>query len=424
MRYVVAKERSPTDVVLQMPTYQYRAYGLNGEFAQGDIEAANAGLAGDLLWARGLTPFELHTTQSQSDQRWWQRELFSDKGGQSGKDVAAFTRELATLCEADVPLDDALRIVHDQASSPRVRSLVAGLRTEVLNGTMLSDAMKKKPEAFPVDFVNMVRAGEIGGTLGTVLLELAELLERRIEVRARIQSALIYPCMLVVLSIVTLVIIVGVLIPSIAPIFAETGRSAPIAVRFLLAVHAHWAEVLAVTSAAALAALGIGKFALRRPDVRVGFDRRKLKLPVLGTFLLEVETARFTRTLGTMLKAGVPIIQAVASARDVVGNRQVTADLDRALEVVQQGTALHRALCETSLPGIAQQMIAIGEEAGKLDRMLVRVAAMLEQRTQRAIERFMAALSPALTVVIAVAVGALVMPVMNTILSINELALR
>jgi general secretion pathway protein F len=231
--------------------------------------------------------------------------------------------------------------------------------------------------------------------------------------------------MLVMLSLGTLAIIIGGLIPAIAPIFSQSGKPVPATIQFMLALQERWFEIAAGATLVALATLGIGSVAARKPDVRQALDRFKLRVPVLGTFLLQQEAARFARTLGTMLKAGVPLIQATKSACSVIGNRHIAAGMDRAIEAVHQGVALHRALrTETVLPANALQMIAVGEEAGKLDRMLTRVAIMLERQIQSSIDRFMSALTPVLTVGIALIVGALIMPVMNAVLSMSDLAAR
>jgi general secretion pathway protein F len=406
-----------------MPTFHYRAYGPTGNFSEGDIEAPTAEAANDVLWTRGLTSFQLRLAR-ESHRKGWQREIFS---GDSAKraEIAVFTRDFATLDAAEIPLDDMLRILQDQTSSPRIRLLVESLLADVLSGAMLSDAMAKQPKVFPSDYVSMVRAGELAGAVGQVFRELAELLERRMEIRSRIQSALIYPCILIGLSLVALMVIVAGLIPSIAPIFAESNHPMPTTIRVFLTVQAHWLDIVIAIVALTLAAVWGIAHALRIPRIRVAFDRGTLKLPGIGNFMLKQETARFAGTLGTMLKAGVPLVQAITSARGVISNRHLAATLDRAIESIHQGAALHRALRnETGLPAIALQMIAIGEESGKLDRMLIRVAGMFEQQIQRNIERFMSALTPALTVTIAAAVGALILPVMNAVLSINELAAR
>jgi general secretion pathway protein F len=406
-----------------MATFRYSAYGSNGDLAEGTLDAATADAASDMLWSQGLTPIKMQAADG-SGTKWWNREITLATGHQRA-DLLAFTREFATLNAAEIPLDDALRILREQASSPRLRTLVDGILAEILNGLPLSEAMQKQGKVFPTEYVAVVRAGEIGGTLSDVLLELAELLERRAEIRGKIQSALIYPSMLVLLSLGTLAIIIGGLIPSIAPIFGQTGKPMPTSIQLMLALQEHWFAILAAGLLIVLvsaAALGV---AVRDPKRQRVLDRAKLRMPIVGNFLLRQEAARFARTLGTMLKAGVPLVQAAKSASSVIGNRHIAAGMEQAIEEVQQGAALHRALRkEAVLPAVALQMISVGEESGKLDRMLLRVAVMLEQQIQAGIDRFMSALTPVLTVSIALLVGILIMPVMNAVLSINDMAGR
>jgi general secretion pathway protein F len=265
----------------------------------------------------------------------------------------------------------------------------------------------------------------VGGTLAQVLEEMADLLERRLEIRNRVRSALVYPAILVVFAIVTVSLIVAVLVPGIAPIFAEGGRAMPGAIAFVLAVQAHFTEIAASLLVVAAMAASALVAALRRPQLRLAIDRLKLRPPLFGAFILERETARFARSLGTLLRAGVPLLQASISARAVIANRHLGAGVDRALEAVREGSSLHRALeRHAELPAVGLRMISVGEEAGKLDRMLLRMAAMFEQQTQRAMDRFMTILTPTLTLTIAFLVGSLILTVRNAILSINELAYR
>jgi general secretion pathway protein F len=406
-----------------MPTYCYHAYGIDGDFAEGRVDAASSDAATEALWSQGLTPFKIYSV-TESGTKWWNREIFAGTGAQRAN-LLAFTREFAMLNAAEIPLDDALRILREQASLPALRGLVDELLVEVLNGTPLSDAMQKQAKIFPADYIAVVRAGEIGGTLDGVLVDLAELLERRAEIHARIQSALIYPCMLVALSLGTLAIIIGGLIPSIAPIFSQSDKPMPTTIQFMLSLHENWLEVVLGVVSIALAMWGALSVATRKPEVRLALDRGKLRVPVFGAYLIQQDAARFARTLGTMLKAGVPLTQAAKSACSIVSNRHIAAGIERAIEAIHQGVALHRALRKDAvLPAIALQMISVGEEAGKLDRMLTRVATMLERQTQRSVDRFMSALTPALTVGIAVMVGALIMPVMNVVLSLNDVVSR
>jgi general secretion pathway protein F len=404
-----------------MPTFRYRAYGAQGNLAEGSIDATSQDAATDALWLQGLTAFQLRTADG-SATSWWRRELFAGQGFRPA-DLASFTREFATLASAEIPLDDALRIATDQATSPKVRAVVSSLLADVMNGATLSDAMQKHGRIFPGDYLSLVRAGEVGGHMGQVFEELADLLERRMEVRAKIHSSLIYPTVLVVLALASLGIIVGGLVPSIAPIFVGSGKPMPSGIAFLIGLNAVWPEILMATVLVVAVAVVAGIMAFRRPELRLAFDRLQLKTPLVGTFVLQQETARFARTLGTLLKAGVPLIHAATSAGALIGNRHVAAGVRAAIDSVREGAALHRALQSSApLPPIAVRMISIGEEAGKLDRMLIRLAVTFEKQAQRTIDRFMTMLTPLLTVVIAVLVGGLIITVMNAILSINDLA--
>jgi general secretion pathway protein F len=406
-----------------MATYNYRAYGPQGEYFEGSIEAANSELARDMLWSQGRTPFRIHAA-TQGDAKWWQRELFSGSPFK-GKDLVAFTREFATLAAAEMPLDDTLRILRDQATSPPVRMLVDTLLADVLNGSTLSDAMQRHAQIFASDYTSVIRAGEIGGRVGEVVAELADLLERRMEIRARIQSAFVYPSILIALSFGSLAIIIGGLVPSIAPMLAGSGKPLPPVVAFLLAIHSRWPDVLLGATAVIAGLLAARAIALRQRACQVGLDRLKLRLPVFGALILQQQTARFTRTLGTMLRAGVPLLQAATSARAVLTNRQMSTTMEAVVESVGRGVALNHALAtEGAFSSVAVRMISVGEEAGKLDRMLLRVAVMLEQQSQRTIERLMTVLTPALTVAISLLVGLLILPVMNAVLSINDIAFR
>lgn len=406
-----------------MAKFRYRACALDGSLAEGAIDAGSMEAAKDALWSQGLTPFQMRA-ESEAGTKWWQREI-SIGARSKATDLAAFTRELATLYAADIPLDDALRILCDQASSANLRALVASLRPDVLNGMMLSDAMEKRSVIFPADFVAAVRAGEVGGTVNQVFMELADLLERRLEIQTRIRSALIYPCILIALSLVTFAIIVGGLIPSIAPIFAANGKAVPFAIQLMLSIHARWVETIVALVLLPSAMVALWSIIGRKAPVRLTIDRYKTKVPVIGPFLLQQEAARFARTFGTMLRAGVPLSQAAKSGCAVIRNRYVAAGVNSAIDAVHQGVALHLALQnETAFPSVALQMISVGEEAGKLEHMVMRVAITLERQIQTSIDRFMAALTPALTVSIAVMIGALVLPLMNAVLSINDLAGR
>lgn len=392
--------------------------------SEGNIDAPTAFAASSDLWDRGLTAFSI-TSKSPAGTSWWHRDLFRSGSSTRPDDLAAFTRELATLNAADIPLDDTLRVLAEQATSRQMKELSAELLQDVLSGNHLSEAMQKRPQVFSSEYISAVRAGETGGTLGQVLTNLASLLERRSEVRAKIRSALTYPILLMGLSLISVGIVVGGLIPSIAPIFAENGRSMPWAIGVVLGAQAYWQEILFALAIGLLSLAGVAAAISRSPERRLRRDRAMLRLPVYGPFLLRLETARFSRTLGTLLQAGVPLLQATISAREVLQNGQIGAGIDQVIDALREGRALHRALDDhTNIPSVALRIIAIGEESGKLERMLMRLAEMFEQQTQHTIDRFMSLLTPSITIGIAVIIGGLIVTVINAILSINDIALR
>jgi len=406
-----------------MPRFQYRAYDGRGLLALGHVNAASRDAADETLWTQGLTAFDLRLLDDER-KRWWQRELFA-RVGKSRADLTDFTREFATLVGAELPLDDCLRILSDQATSSAMRTLAAGLRQDILDGTTLSNGLQKRSQIFSDEYVSIVRAGELGGALASAFQELATLLERRQEVRSKIQSALIYPGILLGLTVISLAVIMGVLIPSLAPVFAQAGKPLPATLQFLISAQSRWLDILIALSATA-GAMGCAlPIAFRKHHVRVFADRSKLKVPVTGRLLLQKETAQFARTLGTLLRAGVPLLSAATTAVGTLGNSYLATGMQRAIRRVGEGSSLNHGLhTENILPPLAERMIAVGEEAGKLDQTLLTLALVFEKQTQRTIDRLMTLLTPVLTVAIAILVGSLILAIMNAILSVNELAVQ
>lgn len=405
-------------------TYHYIAYTRAGALAEGRLQATSLDDAIEMLWERGLTPFETREDAAPASDRWFQRELLTPRKP-SRRDVAYFTREFATLARSDIPLDDALRIVSEQSGTTRMRPVIESLLETVLDGAHLSDAMARHPEAFQGDYVNMVRAGEASGDMARVFGELADLLERRLELAGRLTSALVYPSVLIVMALASITIVMGVLVPNLAPIFAESGRSMPVMVALVVRVREAWPLILTAGAVTGIVALAIVATILRSNHLRRATDRILLSLPLAGTLSAEQNFARFSRTLGSLLRTGVPMLPALASARSAVRNRHIGSGLQASLETVRDGQSLGRALSgRPGIPRVALRMITVGEETGKLDEMLLRTANVLEQQSQRRIERLMTLLTPALTVAIAVLVGGLILTVMNAIFSVNEVVLQ
>jgi general secretion pathway protein F len=405
-----------------MPTFRCRSYSSAGDLIEEEITAEAKQDAEEALWRRGLTPFDIKEVGGAKSAftSFSIRRRLPDLA-----ELASFTREFATLEQADIPLDHALRILSAQSASPRLRELAEEILGRVVNGAALSDALSKRPDIFTSEYINVVRAGETIGDVGQALNDLADMLERRVELRGRITSALVYPVMLIVLAIVSTSIVLATLVPAIAPIFTDNNRPLPSGLQFILDAEANWRSIAAGLALVGLGLFGLWRAAKERPEWMEAIDRVFLRIPFVGPLSAQYETARFAHTLGSLLKAGVPLLPALECGRSALSNRRLGAQLDTAIESVRGGASLSSAVGRIEeLPRVAPQMISIGEETGKLDAMLLRVAAMYEKKTQRSIERVMSLVTPMLTIFIAIVIGGLITTVMDAVLGINELATK
>jgi general secretion pathway protein F len=408
-----------------MPRFSYTAYDDRGARAAGVIEAETREAAVEALFRQGRYPLDLVEGGRIAAPRWWEREIALSRGS-LGRGMALLTRELATLVKADLPVDEALRIAHVQPLMPaRVRQTIARVLGRVLEGASLSEAFQAEGRAFPDYYVHVVGAGEAAGTLGQTLDELAGFLERSAEFRARVGAALLYPAMLTVAAVAAIAVIMTVLIPTIAPLFTDAGVEPPFIIGFLLglqdALASHW---LLALSAMTLAGIGVLLLS-RNTRWRLWRDRLLLRLPLAAGLVENGQTAIMTRTLATLIRNGVPMLQALQIAGDVLSNRAMVAALRECTTEVKEGATLSGALARAGLfPELALRLTAVGEQTGQLDAMLDRVGGIYELALQRQLGRLTNLLTPVLTLAMGALVGGLLLSVMGAIASINELALR
>ncbi len=408
-----------------MPRYSYKAYGPNGAIETGEIAAASRGTALEVLAHRGQLPVELSESGSVMPLSWWQREVFAP-GRLSTAQLSIFTRELASLAKAELPIDDALRIVAAQPSiPPRLRQINADLVERVREGQSLSEALAAQNGAFPDFYWHLIAAGEASGSMGAVLEDLAVLLERSAEVRAQTASSLVYPAILVVAAAAAVGVITGVLLPAIMPIFEDAKATPPFLMTMLAGVHdalaRNWVLMLALLGTLAAALLA----AFNNETARFAIDRAVLRLPVVGRFIRERETARFARTLSALVRNGVPVLDSVRIAGGVMSNRIYAEAIRAASEEIREGGVLSRPLARSGLfPDLFLRLAVVGEETGHLDAMHLRAAEIYEASQQRQLQRLTALITPVLTLVIGVVVGGIILSVMSAILSVNELAVQ
>ena len=408
-----------------MPRFSYTAYDESGQRASGVVESDSREAAVESLFRQGRYPLELTEGSRVRSERWWEREVFGSRAlSRSG--LALLTRELATLVKADLPLDEALHIASLQPLMPaRVRQVVGSILDRVREGGSLSEGCDAQVGAFPAYYSRIVHAGETAGTLGETLDELAGFLERSAEFRARIGSALLYPALLLVAAAGALAVIVGVLIPTIAPLFKDAGVQPPFIIQFLVdvqeAITNHWLLALLF-----IAALIVGCIALAQNNSwRHRRDRMLLQLPLVSNLILNSQTATMSRTLGTLIRSGVPLLSALQITAKALSNRAMAAAVEQSAEEVKEGATLMASLTRAGIfPELALRLAGVGEQTGQLEVMLERVAVIYEATLQRQLLRVTSLLTPVLTIVIGVLVGGLLLSVMSAIFSVNELAFK
>jgi general secretion pathway protein F len=406
--------------------YGYRAYDSGGRLVEGEIVADSRETALDLLHRRGELPLELSDAPAQrASIAWWNREIVLFRGV-SASGLALFTRELAVLAAADLPLDETLRIVALQPSlTASMRRAATNLLARVLEGQSLSQAMAAEGSIFPEFYWRLVRGGEASGSLAGVLGDLAGFLERSAEMRSKVISALLYPAILLTVAALAVAGIMAVLLPAIVPLLRDAGAPLPFIVRVLestrAGVAAHWPVLAGGAAAATLGMVALGSAGILGRMM----SRLVLRLPLAGGIVMRREVARFSRTLATLLRSGVPMLEAIRVAGGVLGNDVYRASIAEVAEEVRQGAPLTPPLAATGrFPEVALRLIAVGEKTGQLDAMLLRVAEIFEMALQRRLDRMTTLLTPLLTLTIGLLIGGLIVSVMSALLGINELAIR
>jgi len=406
-----------------MPLYRYKAVTSAGELATGEIDAASEAATVERLRDQGLMPMHVGVASGAlvAKAAKPRRRLFESKSVTRDQ-VIGITRELATLLNAGLPLDRALEMLIGLALSPPAAALLQGVRDDVRGGKALSQALDARREVFSRFYVNIVRAGEAGGALGVVLARLAETMERNKELRESVKSALIYPTILIGVAAVSVVVLLIFVVPQFEQTFSQAGKALPLPTAVVVALGGFfrrwwWAVALGIA-----AALWLFRGTLKRPAVRRRWDARVLRLPLVGDLVTKVEVARFARTLATLLRNGVTLLAGLAIVRDTMGNGVLAGALDGVVARLREGKGFGRPLAETGLyPRLASQLILVGEESGRLEEMLGRVADIYDREVQLAIKRFLAILEPALILTLAVAIGGIVFAILLGVMGMSEL---
>jgi general secretion pathway protein F len=402
-----------------MPVFMYRAADRRGQTIDGVMEAPDARSVVERLHKEAYYPIRV---TPHAERRQW---MTLGGGGSTRvrqRDLLALTQQLATLFEAGVPLDRALAILEELAPNPRIRTIVGDLLRSVRGGQSLSEALAKHhPRPFSRLYINMVRAGEKGGVLEVTLRRLAEFLEARAAFQEAIVSALAYPVVVTTVGAGAIVFLLTFVIPRFASIFEDMHQAIPLPTQILLSVSAAirthwWVGALLVLGAVLGWRIWTGT-----PDGRIQRDRLVLRMPRVGDLVRKIETARFTRTLGTMLRSGVPVIGALAVVGEMMTNIVVGRAVERVSESVKRGGTVAAAMGEhAQFPALAVHMVRVGEETGRLEEMLLKTAETFENDVRIEMKRFIGLLEPAIILLMGVLVAFIVVAMLMAIFSINE----
>ena len=395
-----------------MAIFSYRATTLDGTIMEGVIEAANEKAAVEILKNTGIIPLKIAAPRESIKKR---LSLRSSQG-----DLLIFTTELSELLHAGLPLDRSLNILSEVSESKEMKNIVQSILKSIREGNAFSDSLARHPKVFPRLYVNMTRAGEAGGVLDVVLDKLNEFLESTKELKEHIVSAMIYPAILTVAGGASIIILLTYVLPKFSLIFAELGGSLPLSTKVILTfsngLKSYWWAV----TVSILAGWIIFKSYIKSDTGKYKWDAFKLK--VVGEVIQKLETARFCRTLGTLLKSGVPLLQALTNAKDVISNRVISSAIDGVLKGAKEGKGIAVPLSEAHVfPPLALSMIKVGEETGQLDSMLIKVASTYEKSLRVAIKRFVSLFEPVVILGMGLIIGFIVISMLMAIFSMTEL---
>lgn len=392
-----------------MAQFKYTAKTSTGRTIEGTIDAPAQRNAADKLRNQRFTIVALNEIKQAGDNESLFKRLNPFKPGVKSKDLVIFSRQLATLVSAGVPIVQGLNILTDQIQSPVFKQIIGGIRTDIESGIAIADAMKKHPQAFSELYVSMIRAGETGGVLDAILERLSTYLESAEELRGKVKGAMVYPIVICgVATIVTLFLLIAV-IPTFKNVFASFGGQLPYPTRVLLGVSdflRHQFLFLLVIPVGMFFAI---KGWYKTEKGLVTIDRTLIRLPVIGDLLKKVAVSKFTRTLGTLIKSGVPILQALDTVAKTSGNKVVENAIMKARESIREGEKIADPLKESGIfPPMVIQMISVGEETGNLEIMLSKIADFYDQEVDTSVKAMTSLIEPVIICVMGVVIGAIV----------------
>ncbi len=404
-----------------MATYIFKAIENTGNTVEGTRDADDEQSVVSQLQAEGYIPISVSLESSQPFN--WLR--FGKKGaGLSQKEVMLFTKELATLLEAGLPLDRALVVLKSSIEEDSgIHKMIDQVLEKIKGGSTMADALQQQNSSFSRFYINMLRAGEAGGNIEDILGRLSNYLESSKELKDTVTTAMIYPTILVVMSVGSVFLLLTYVVPQFTEMFESSGKELPLSTQFVVAAGGWLQSYWWIFLLAGIAGYSYLKNQFADKDKRKKWDKYFLGIPLAGDIIANMTVAAFSRTLGTLLNNGVPILTALSIAKETVSNTAFIELLEVAEHDLKEGKNMSGALLENGrFPVMAVQMIKIGEETGKLDQMLERVANVYDKQLKNTVERLLALMEPLIIVSLGLIIAGIIISILSAILSVNDLA--
>ncbi len=406
-----------------MPAYDYEALDQSGNVKKGMIAAESLRDAKEKIRSKSLYPVNVNIGNDKATQ--------SNTGFNLGflkviksKDLTLMTRQLATMLSAGTPLEEALTALSSQNDNIIIKDTMTRLKVAVSEGKKLSEAMAADKNSFPPLYRAMVRAGEASGDLGAIMERIADYSEKSEEIKNKVSTAMVYPIVLSIVATSVLIILMTFVVPKVVSQFENIGAELPTLTRAVI-----WVSEFLVQYGLGLLILCVMAimsyfYAMRKQDVRLKVHRAQLKVPVIGRLILSVSSARFSRTMGTLLDGGSPVLESIRAAKEIVRNEVIRDAIDKIYTDVLEGQSLSKAMKKTEIfPSMLVYMCSMGERSGRLSYLLLKVADYLESEFDSFTQKFMSLLEPAIIVIMGVMVGLIVLSIMLPIMQLNNLVL-
>ena len=408
-----------------MPVYEYKGLNKQGEKVKGVQDAENQSSLRQQLQSQGIYTTEIYEGEGARAAAQGREIDFSKVFNRvTLRDIAVLTRQLATLLRAGIPLVKALNALNDQIEKEKLNRTISDIRRRVNEGSSMAAAVGEHPEYFSDLYKNMVKAGESSGNLDVVLDRLTEFLDDQIELRGKLLGAMIYPILMTVIGFLLLALIFTFVIPKVTELFKDQDAALPLITRILIGASdlmSNWVFLIIAIPATGAAIAGF-VYWKRTPDGEEQWDRFVLKIPVLGSLIRMIAVARFSRTLGTLLASGVPLLTAMDIVKNILGNSRLVDVVEDARHEIREGEGLAEPLKRSGeFPPLVTHMISVGEQSGQLEEMLENVAISYDQQVDMRIQALTTLIEPLMIVGMGIAVAIIVFAVMLPLLQLNQM---